>query len=141
METYDLAIENVTILTMDALGTTIGNGAIGVVGGTISFVGEQVPGTRLQAKERIDGQGMIALPGFVNTHVHCFQSLLSMPMHDPLATLAYSASAENIDTTIVNGNVVYRKGVFACGIDEEQLYHDVMAEMRKAGLPGPGNLA
>ena len=76
METFDLAVENVTILTMDAQGTTIDNGVIGVIDGTISFVGEQAPDSRFQAKQRIDGRGMIALPGFVNTHVHCFQSLL-----------------------------------------------------------------
>ena len=55
----------------------------------------------------------------------------SVPMHDPLATLVYSSSAENIDTTIVNGEVVYSKGVFSCGIDEEQLYHQVMSELQK----------
>ncbi|RAP44385.1 MAG: hypothetical protein BZ136_08850 [Methanosphaera sp. rholeuAM74] len=49
----------------------------------------------------------------------------SIPMHDPVATLVYSASAENIDTTIVNGKVVYSKGSFSCGIDEEQLIASV----------------
>ena len=50
-------------------------------------------------------------------------------MHDPFATIVYSASAENIDTTIVNGKVVYRKGVFSCGVDEEQLHCQVMNEL------------
>ena len=36
-----------------------------------------------------------------------------------------SSSAENIDTTIVNGKIVYRKGTFSCGIDEEQLAEEV----------------
>ena len=54
----------------------------------------------------------------------------TVPMHDPIAALVYSASAENIDTTIVNGEVVYSKGVFSCGIDEEQLYHQVMNELK-----------
>ena len=58
----------------------------------------------------------------------------SIPVHDPVAALAYSASAENIDTTIVNGKVVYRKGVFSCGIDEEQLYRQVISELQKSGL-------
>ena len=47
--------------------------------------------------------------------------LRSMPVHDLKATLAYSSSAENIDTVIVNGKTVYRKGVFSCGIDEREL--------------------
>lgn len=54
----------------------------------------------------------------------------SIPMHDPMATLVYSASAENIHTTIVNGKVVYSNGVFSCGIDEAQLHHQVMSEMQ-----------
>ena len=53
----------------------------------------------------------------------------SIPMHDPFATIVYSASAENIDTTIVNGKVVYRKGVFSCGVDEAQLHDQVMNEL------------
>lgn len=46
-------------------------------------------------------------------------------MHDPMATIVYSASSENIDTTIINGKLVYRKGVFSCGIDETQLAEQV----------------
>ncbi|KFI63372.1 amidohydrolase family protein [Bifidobacterium cuniculi] len=57
--------------------------------------------------------------------------LKSMPMHDPYATVVYSSSPENISTTIVNGKVVYRDGVFACGIDERQLSRDIDEELRK----------
>lgn len=47
--------------------------------------------------------------------------LKSLPVHDIKSTVVYSASAENIDTTIVNGRVVYRKGMFSCGIEEAEL--------------------
>ena len=50
-------------------------------------------------------------------------------MHDPKATIVYSSSSENIDTTIVNGKVVYHKGGFSCGIDEEELVRQVMEEI------------
>ena len=53
-----------------------------------------------------------------------------MPMHDPMATIVYSSSAENIDTTIVDGKVVYRKGVFSCGIEEAQLAEQVRNELQ-----------
>ena len=56
--------------------------------------------------------------------------LKSIPMHDPLATVVYSASAENVDTTIVNGKVVYRRGAFSCGVDEEWLAEQVRNELR-----------
>ena len=67
--------------------------------------------------------------------------LRSIPMHDPLATLVYSASAENIDTTIVNGKVVYSKGVFSCGIDEAHLQDQVMCELQKSGLSDLGSVS
>ena len=54
----------------------------------------------------------------------------SIPMHDPMATIVYSSSAENIDTTIVDGKVVYRKGVFSCGIEEAQLAEQVRNELQ-----------
>mgnify|MGYP003520819194 FL=1 len=54
----------------------------------------------------------------------------SIPMHDPMATIVYSSSAENIDTTIVDGKVVYRKGVFSCGIEEAQLAEQVRNEFQ-----------
>ena len=76
MKDYDLVIENAAILTMDENKTIIDNGVIGVKNGVISLLEKQTPEFCCQAKKRIDARVMIALPGFVNTHVHCFQSLL-----------------------------------------------------------------
>lgn len=73
---FDLVIENAAILTMDADETVIQNGTIGIRSGAIVLVEKQTSDFICQAKKRIDARGMIALPGFVNTHVHCFQSLL-----------------------------------------------------------------
>ena len=76
METYHLIIENVTIFTADADNTVITDGVIGIKNGTITLLQKQIPGVCYQADELIDAHGMVAIPGFVNTHVHCFQSLL-----------------------------------------------------------------
>ena len=76
MKNYDLVIENVNVLTMDADDNVIVDGVIGIKDGVISFLGKPDAGTPLPAEDRIDACGMTALPGFVNTHVHCFQSLL-----------------------------------------------------------------
>lgn len=76
METYHLIIENATIFTADADNTVITDGVIGIKNGTITLLQKQIPGVCYQADELIDAHGMVALPGFVNTHVHCFQSLL-----------------------------------------------------------------
>lgn len=43
----------------------------------------------------------------------------SAPNLDSLTTLMYSAGQENIETTIVAGKIVYDKGQFACGLEEQ----------------------
>ena len=57
--------------------------------------------------------------------------LKSAPMHDPLATIVYAASEENIQTTIVNGKVVYDNGVFTCGVSPEALIGEINTELKK----------
>lgn len=55
--------------------------------------------------------------------------LKSAPMHDAKATVVYASSEENIDTTVVNGKVVYHKGKFSCGIEEETLIEEINREL------------
>lgn len=74
--TFDLVIENAKVLTMDAQSTVLDDSIIGVTGGVITLLEKRRPDVQYRAKETIDAQGMVAFPGFVNTHVHCFQSLL-----------------------------------------------------------------
>ena len=49
----------------------------------------------------------------------------SCPNFDTLATLMYNSSQENVETTIVNGRVVYHKGNFACGLEEAAVVAEV----------------
>ncbi|MEW9925955.1 amidohydrolase family protein [Clostridium butyricum] len=56
--------------------------------------------------------------------------LKSTPMHDPFATIVYSSGEENIDTTIVNGKIVYSKGIFRNGLDEEKLIYEIKEEIK-----------
>ncbi len=76
MKIFDLVIENAAVITMDTDDTVVEHGVIGIEGGIISFLGKQCPDVRYEAHEHIDAQGLVAFPGLVNTHVHCFQSLL-----------------------------------------------------------------
>ena len=57
--------------------------------------------------------------------------LKSFPDHDAEATVVYASSEENIDTTIVNGQIVYRKGVFSGGLSETALIRDAAVEVEK----------
>lgn len=76
VNTYDLMVEGATILVMDDDGTVVKDGTIGICGDTIALLEACRPGARYEAREVIDARGMVALPGFINTHTHCFQSLL-----------------------------------------------------------------
>ena len=76
MHRYDLLVEGAAVVTMDAEDAVVADGVIGVDGGKIVLLEACRPEVRYQAREVIDARGMVALPGFVNTHVHCFQSLL-----------------------------------------------------------------
>ena len=57
--------------------------------------------------------------------------LKSFPNHNTEATVVYASSEENIDTTIVNGKIVYHKGIFAGGICEADLVRECAVEVEK----------
>ncbi|MBI3997589.1 MAG: 8-oxoguanine deaminase [Armatimonadetes bacterium] len=66
------------VVTMDDAGTEIPGGSILVEDGAITWVGRGGPPAADRAAavtERIDGLGLVALPGLVNTHHHLYQTL------------------------------------------------------------------
>lgn len=70
----ELVIEGATVLTMDPDNRIAAPGWILVRGGSIVEINDRpivAPGVR-----RLDGSGMIALPGFINAHTHLFQTLI-----------------------------------------------------------------
>jgi len=58
---------------------------------------------------------------------------ISYSHHDKPTADAVCAKLEEdgIDTTIVNGKIVYRKGAFSGGLSEEELIREAAAEVRK----------
>lgn len=50
---------------------------------------------------------------------------------DAEATVVYASSEENIDTTIVNGEIIYHKGVFKGGLTEAELVWEIAVEVEK----------
>ena len=72
MQSADLIIADIAwLITMDARRRVIRDAAIAVEGGKIVAVGksaEIVP--RYTAKRSIDGRGTVAMPGFVDCHLH-----------------------------------------------------------------------
>ncbi|MFF9897335.1 amidohydrolase [Streptomyces longispororuber] len=73
----DLLVHGGDVLTVDAPGTVVTDGAVAVRAGEIVAVG---PAARLRAEyaaaEEIDARGCLVLPGLVNTHTHLAMTLL-----------------------------------------------------------------
>src|SRR5437660_1814775 len=62
------------VVTMADTGTELENGSILIDGGVISWVGQGRPPVREQP-DVIDGRGLVAVPGLINTHHHLYQTL------------------------------------------------------------------
>ncbi|MFD0419864.1 amidohydrolase [Streptomyces sp. NPDC127108] len=77
MTPIDLLVHGGDVLTVDASGTVVSDGAVAVRGGEIVEVG---PTARLRAAyaaaEEIDARGCLVLPGLINTHTHLAMTLL-----------------------------------------------------------------
>lgn len=73
----DLLVHGGEVLTVDAAGTVVPDGAVAVRGGRVVEVG---PADRLrdtyEAAEEIDSRGCLVLPGLINTHTHLAMTLL-----------------------------------------------------------------
>ncbi len=72
-----LLIAPVTAVTMDPERRVIADAAIALDGARIAAVGKAAAlGDRYPLAQRLDGRGMLALPGLIDTHGHADQSLL-----------------------------------------------------------------
>lgn len=71
----DLLITNGIVITMDSRNRVIKNGAVAVIGDTITAVGSSAEIGVATAGETIDAGGGIIMPGLVNTHTHAAMTL------------------------------------------------------------------
>lgn len=95
----DLLLYNTIIVTMDSGRKIWYQGAMAVDNGRIKEVGEsgELELKYAAAKRKINGEGKIIFPGFINTHNHLFQTLLKglgddMVLKDWLATMTFPAA-------------------------------------------------
>ncbi len=66
-----LVVTNATIVTMDAAGRVIPNGALAVDGSDIVGVDTaEAIGRQFRGAETIDAGGQVVMPGLINTHTH-----------------------------------------------------------------------
>lgn len=70
----DLIVTNALIVTADAAGSVIREGALAVADGRITRIGPAAEIGR-EAREVVDAAGMALMPGLINTHCHATNSL------------------------------------------------------------------
>ncbi len=75
VERYDLLITGGTLITMDAVGTVVENGALAVRDGTIRALGPAGDFKDVPAGRRLDAGGAVVIPGLVNVHTHAAMTL------------------------------------------------------------------
>lgn len=76
-EEVDLLLRGCAVVSMDAKGTLIADGAIAVKGRKIHWVGRARDAhSRVRAKSVIEAAGMIAMPGMIDAHFHTAQQFL-----------------------------------------------------------------
>ena len=79
----DALIENAVVITCDAEGTVIEDGAVAVRGKKIEDVGASGEMRRkYESLDRIDASGRAIMPGFVNAHTHSVLTVLRGTVED-----------------------------------------------------------
>lgn len=106
-DAIDLIIEGRYVVTMDADGTVINNGAIAVDDGVIIAIGavSEIHG-RYSAIETLSGGNRVVLPGLVNGHSHAAMTLLrgiadDLALMDWLTNYIFPAEVKFVDAEFV----------------------------------------
>ena len=71
-----ILIKNITAVTMDDKRPVIETASVAVKSGRIFKITESVPDDMNEYDEIIDGEGMVAAPGLINTHTHAAMTLM-----------------------------------------------------------------
>lgn len=135
------------VVTMDAGGRVIENGAVAVRGERIVAVGGKAEiDRRFAARERLDRPEALIAPGLINTHTHAPMSLLrgladDLPLQEWLEKYIFPAEARNVTPDFVRwGTRLACLEMMLSGTTtfaDMYYFEDVVAEAAKeAGLRG-----
>jgi 5-methylthioadenosine/S-adenosylhomocysteine deaminase len=106
-EKVDLIVIGGTVVTMDGARTIYGDGMIVVKGDTIVAVGARADlESRYAAVQKIDANGSLVLPGFINGHTHVPMTLFrgihdDVTLADWLYKYIFPAEAKNVNEEFV----------------------------------------
>jgi 5-methylthioadenosine/S-adenosylhomocysteine deaminase len=140
MNNPDILILNGLVLSMDAHGTVISDGAVAITGDRISRVGRQDQFLDIRPKKVIDAAGGIIMPGLVNTHTHasmtCFRGLADdLPLMTWLNDHIFPAEAKLDAARVKAGALLACAEMMLSGTTcfaDMYLFEDAVAEAAKA---------
>ena len=142
MESYDILVKNGTILTMDALNSTIREGALGIKGDVIVYMGPA--GVKpFQARKVIDAGGGLVLPGLINGHTHAAMSLFrgladDLPLMEWLNDYIFPAESKVDESFVFAGTLLSCAEMIMTGTTtfcDMYLFEDAVARAAKtAGM-------
>jgi 5-methylthioadenosine/S-adenosylhomocysteine deaminase len=112
MQSFDIAIKNGIIITMDSMDYIVTGGIIGIKGEQITYIGKE-DGNRIDAKKVIDAKKGLILPGLVNGHTHAAMTLFrgladDLPLMDWLNNYIFPAESK------IDADFVFTGTLLAC---------------------------
>lgn len=143
--TYDLLIVGGTVVTMDAERRIIEDGAVGVRGGKIEFVGKRSE-VRSAARQTVNAAGQVVIPGLINTHTHVPMGLFrgiadDLDLQEWLTQYIFPAEAKNVNEAFVRagtrlGLAEFIRGGTTTYCDMYYFEDAIAEETAKAGVRG-----
>lgn len=79
---FDLLLKHACVITMDDGRRIIEDGAVGITGGRIAFVGQSAEAENLPARREINLENHVVMPGFVDAHGHGGHSVFKSIVKD-----------------------------------------------------------
>jgi 5-methylthioadenosine/S-adenosylhomocysteine deaminase len=145
--TADLLITGGTVVTMDKDRRVIEDGAIAIRNGEIVLVGKRAVVTKnLRAKQTINANGKVIIPGLINTHTHVPMSLFrgiadDLDLQEWLQKFIFPAEAKNVTEDFVRagtrlGLAEFIRGGTTTYCDMYYFEDAVADETFKAGMRG-----
>jgi 5-methylthioadenosine/S-adenosylhomocysteine deaminase len=114
-EPVDLLLLHGTVVTMDATGTVIEDGAVAVQGHNIVAVGRSDElRARYTAAESVDCSGCAILPGLINGHAHVPMSLLRGLVADVQLDVWLFGYMFPVESTFVDAEFSYTGTLLSC---------------------------
>ena len=143
----DLIVTGGTVVTVDAAGRVIENGAVAIDGADIAAVDTAAAiAKQFRGRETIDASGQIVLPGLINTHTHAPMVLYrgladDLPLMEWLNNYIFPAESKTVSPEFVRaGTRLAALEMIESGTttfaDMYYFEEEIARETRNAGLRG-----